>query len=202
MPHAHSVIPARNNAAVRRHPHAAMTRRTALALTAFAPLRFRPAPSDVLELFVDKTGALSGKRHRFVFERYEGTVDRGKASVTFRIEAASIVCKDTWVSASDLKKIERTAKTDMLAIDRFPSIDFVSTGVEPAGPDILRVSGSLSIRGISKPVELHVELREGMYRGTATVRLTDYGLKPPSAALGLVGTKNEMKFAFALRAQE
>jgi hypothetical protein len=37
-----------------------------------------------------------------------------------------------------------------------------------------------------------------MFRGTARVLLTDYGLKPPAAPLGAIGTKNEMEFSFSL----
>jgi hypothetical protein len=38
------------------------------------------------------------------------------------------------------------------------------------------------------------------FTGSATVRITDFGLKPPSAALGVIGTKDEMTFSFVLRA--
>jgi hypothetical protein len=34
--------------------------------------------------------------------------------------------------------------------------------------------------------------------GHAVVRLKDYGLKPPTAALGTIGTKNEMTVEFSL----
>ena len=34
--------------------------------------------------------------------------------------------------------------------------------------------------------------------GRAVVRLKDYALKPPSAALGTIGTKNEMTVEFLL----
>ena len=33
------------------------------------------------------------------------------------------------------------------------------------------------------------------------VKLTNYGLKPPKAALGLIGTKDEMDFTFSLTAR-
>ena len=39
-----------------------------------------------------------------------------------------------------------------------------------------------------------------MFEGAATVRLTDYQLKPPSALLGAIGTKNEMTVSFTLKA--
>jgi hypothetical protein len=36
--------------------------------------------------------------------------------------------------------------------------------------------------------------------GTARVRLTDFGLKPPSAAFGAIGARDEMTLHFALPA--
>ena len=39
-----------------------------------------------------------------------------------------------------------------------------------------------------------------MLEGTALIRLTDYGLKPPTAAPGAIGTKNEMSFHFIVTA--
>jgi hypothetical protein len=61
--------------------------------------------------------------------------------------------------------------------------------------------GTLSLRGIAKPnVITVVPAADGSprFEGSAIVRLTDYGLKPPSAALGAIGTKNEMMFTFVL----
>jgi hypothetical protein len=37
--------------------------------------------------------------------------------------------------------------------------------------------------------------------GSGEVKLRDYGLKPPSAALGAIGTKNEMAVSFRLTAR-
>lgn len=170
-------------------------------------IQFQPSPSSSLELFVDKTGALSGKRHRFVFDRFQGrleyyTSEPAKSRVTLRIDSTSIVCKDTWVSQGDLKKVEKAAKTDMLAVDQYPALEFASTAVEAVGLDRFRVSGTLTIRGRAKPAIVDVERVGDMFKGTAVVRLTDYGLKPPSAAFGIVGTKNEMNFQFNLSAKQ
>jgi hypothetical protein len=35
--------------------------------------------------------------------------------------------------------------------------------------------------------------------GGATIKMTDYGLKPPAAALGTIGTKDEMRIEFRIR---
>ena len=77
---------------------------------------FTPAEGNVLELYVEKTGLLAGKKHRFVFDRFEGRLD--ESHLTMAVDAASIRCVDTWVSANDLKKIEKTARLEMLDVSR------------------------------------------------------------------------------------
>ena len=156
-----------------------------------------PGGDNVLELYVEKTGLLAGKRHRFVFDRFEGQLD--ESHVTMTIDAASIRCVDTWVSANDLKKIEKTARTEMLDVSRFPSLKFESTATRQTAPDRFEVSGTLTVRDKSRTVVVVVtKTGNRSYRGSAKIRLTHFGLKPPSTALGLVGTKDEMTFAFVL----
>jgi hypothetical protein len=37
-----------------------------------------------------------------------------------------------------------------------------------------------------------------LIEGMSVIRLTDFGLKPPTAAFGTIGTENEMSFRFAI----
>ena len=41
--------------------------------------------------------------------------------------------------------------------------------------------------------------KSGVCEGKATVKLSDYKLKPVSALLGAIGTRNEMTVSFVLR---
>ena len=163
-----------------------------------------------LELTVEKTGLLSGKKHLFTFSQYEGTLrvnrDRPEAStVSFSLHAATILCRDTWLSAKDLRKVQEYAVKDMLAADKYPQISFRSTAIRKVDASRYDVEGILTIRDVSKPAVVAVSLTGGSGEslsidGTARVRLTDFGLKPPTAALGTIGTKNEMAFHFVLPA--
>jgi polyisoprenoid-binding protein YceI len=72
------------------------------------------------------------------------------------------------------------------------------------GPDQYAVSGALTIRGITRPVVVDVKMRKAgdlRFDGRAVVKLSDYGLKPPTAVLGTIGTKDEMTLVFALSAK-
>jgi polyisoprenoid-binding protein YceI len=185
-----------------------ITRRTVIAIGSVLILQaesnaisFQPGSESVLELFVDKTGLLSGKRHRFVFTDYSGKLGMD-TNVEFLIHAASIVCKDTWVSAADIKKIEKVAKFDILSVERYPTIRYRSSGIHPIAANRFKLTGVLEIRGKSQPVEVLVDRTPTEYKGNAKVKLTDFGLKPPSAALGLIGTRDEINFSFTLSQKE
>ena len=165
---------------------------------------------DRVELVVEKTGLLSGKKHLFTFSQYEGTVrfdrERPEAStVAFVLQAGTILCRDAWLSANDLRKVQEYAVKDMLAANKYPQIGFRSSGIRKIDPSHYEVEGVLTIRGVSKPVVVVASLTAGAgedisIEGVARVRLTDFGLKPPTAALGTIGTKNEMVFRFVFPA--
>ncbi len=173
-----------------------------------AAYEIRPAQGARFVLTVEKTGLLSGKKHQFVFGDYQGTLhyDPGApehSRVDFSIRSASAVCMDKWVSQKDLKKIQAYALDDMLAAEKYPELHFSSLGVVRKGENTFEVTGTLTIRGILKPATVMVELGRDSGRitslsGHAVVRLKDYGLKPPTAALGTIGTKNEMTVEFSL----
>ena len=137
----------------------------------------------------------AGKGHQFCSH---GGQDRTYA----RQEA---LCKDAWVSAKDLRKISQVALEDMLAANRYPTMTFTSSEIKALGGDRYVAQGMLVIRGISKPVEVNVQLRSAnptmlWVEGSARIRLSDYGLKPPSAILGAIGTEDAMALNFRLAA--
>jgi polyisoprenoid-binding protein YceI len=90
------------------------------------------------------------------FKQYEGTIlydtqDLTKSSVSVTIDTASI---DTGVEKrdADLKS------ANFFDVEKYPKITFVSTKVTPAGAGKAKIEGTLTIRGVSKPVTLDVDL--------------------------------------------
>ncbi len=173
--------------------------------------RVEPGPGDHFALEVEKTGLMSGKKHRFLFGRYRGRLSFDaespeRSSVELIVEAPSITCKDTWVKPEDIVKIEKAAREDMLAAKRYPQIVFRSEAVIRKSEDEFEVRGGLTIRDRTAPVtvlarRLPPQGTRLRFQGSATVRLRDYGLKPPSALLGAIGTKNEMRVEFVVSAE-
>ena len=168
-------------------------------------LRVAPAAGNRFALEVEKTGPImGGKKHLFLFERYNGTLQLDPANpeksiIQLEIESRSAVLKDDWVSTKDAKKIMNAAQMDMMDSAKYPMLKFVSTAITSKGAGTYEVRGDLTIRNVTKPVTVSVTEKDGVCEGKAIVKLTDFKLKPPSALLGAVGTKDEMTVSFLLR---
>jgi polyisoprenoid-binding protein YceI len=121
---------------------------------------------------------------RGAFNQFEGTAvvdgtDLTKSSGQLTIQAASI----------DTRNDQRDAhlrSNDFLAMEEYPQITFVATGVRQTGPTTLEVTGDLTIRGITDSVTVPFEfegaatdpfgnLRVG-FEGAAVINRKDYGI--------------------------
>lgn len=172
--------------------------------------RFGPGPDSKISLTVEKTGIWSGRKHLFEFAAFSATANfdaknLSRSTVKLSINAGSAVCRDTWVSDKDRRTILNYMLNEVLDIAHHPQLRFVSSEVEISGAQALRISGTLAIRGIERPAQVFVELkmRDGIIvtaSGHAVVRLHDYGIKPPKAALGAIGTKDEVTIEFSMPA--
>ncbi len=172
--------------------------------------RIEPTSDSRFALEVFKTGLMSGKKHLLVFERYAGRLDYDAAHpeqsrIAWTVEAGSLVVKDDWVSEKDRAKIADEALNNKLQAKQYPEMRFRSGSMRALGEGRYAVQGNLTIRDRAQPVEVSVHLSEGpggmlLFDGEATVSMKAYGMKPPTAALGLIGTKDEMTVQFQLHA--
>jgi polyisoprenoid-binding protein YceI len=120
-----------------------------------------------------------------VFEKFKGTVnidekDIAKSKVDVTIEMASINTNIT-------KRDDHLRSADFFDVAKFPTMTFVSTKVEKAGADRLKVAGNLTIKGVTRQVTLNVEGPTGevkspqgdVKRGasaTTTINRQDFGV--------------------------
>ena len=182
----------------------------AVSLSAQTSLyEIKPGSDSRFGLEIYKTGLMSGKKHLLLFERFAGALNYNAAApeaskLDLNVESASFAVKDDWVSASQAKSIrEEAAGKNGLDVIKYPRIRFVASSIAKSG-DAFTVLGTLTIRGVDKPVTVNVSMKPepaggGLrFEGKAEVKLKDYGIKPPTAALGAVGTKNEMAVSFSL----
>ncbi|MBK0378296.1 YceI family protein [Mucilaginibacter segetis] len=76
---------------------------------------------------------------------------------------------------------------DFFDVDKFPTMTFTSTDIKPAGTNKYKVTGNLTLHGVTKPVTLDV-----LYRGTITNPMT----KGPDAGFKVTGTIKRSDFGF------
>src|SRR4029078_1586160 len=76
-----------------------------------APVAYEIWPDEraFLELTVEKTGFLSGKKHLFTFSRYQGTLlfDRDapeRSTITLMLVRDSVFFRYTWLRCKDWRK--------------------------------------------------------------------------------------------------
>lgn len=183
----------------------------ALLAAQTATYDIQPAEGSRFELDVFKSKLWDGKKHTFLFDSYSGSLefDAGepaRSSVRFTLRADSVRCVDDWVKPGQIPDIEKAARETMAA-DRHPEITFRSTQIAAAGEGRYTVQGELDIRGVSKPVTLSIAAAAGANEvriaGSGQIRLSDFGLKPPSGAFSLfIGTKDEMNLMFDVLAKK
>jgi polyisoprenoid-binding protein YceI len=113
------------------------------------------------------------------------------------VNAADLVPLDPDLDQSKRAEVRtRMLGAEVLDTSRFPTIKFVSTAIEPTGSDQWKVSGSLTIHGVTKAVTFPVTRSGGRYRGETRIRQTDFGIKPIRIAGGTVSVKDELKIEF------
>jgi polyisoprenoid-binding protein YceI len=108
------------------------------------------------------------------------SADSSKSSVDVSIDASSIDTRDG-------QRDGHLRSPDFLDAEKFPKITFKSKFVEKAGDKHYKVTGDLTIRGVTKEVPLDVEeLGRGKdpwgndrvaFAAKTTINRTDFGLK-------------------------
>jgi len=112
--------------------------------------------------------------------------------------------------AQDARKVQQTMSgPQVLNAGRFPIIGFRSQSVtgKRVAPDRydLTIAGELSLRGVSKPmtVPVQLEVHGDTLTGTGkmVVKQTDFGIEPVSAGGGLVKVEDAVTVSFQIVAR-
>lgn len=128
-----------------------------------------------------------------LFREFDGklVLDEAKpenSKVTFTIRADSV---DTQFAARDT----HIRSADFLDAGRFPTMSFVSTLVEPTGEGRAKVHGTLTLRGVAKPVVLDVRLNQlavspvdqrltAGFTAETVIKRTEWGITTYAPAIG------------------
>lgn len=96
-----------------------------------------------------------GSFNDFEGSGYFDAADPANSRVQLTIKAASIDTRNT-------DRDNHLKSNDFFDMENYPEITFVSTAVEPIDAETYRVTGDLTIKGVTKPVTVDFE-----YSGTA-----------------------------------
>ena len=100
----------------------------------------------------------------------------------------------------EIRKVAQTMRTDVLHVDDYPVISFVSTGVTPS-VDGFQVQGRLTLAGQTRDVSCDVRAAVGTdtlrATGEFSVKQTDYGIRPyRGGPAGSVRVADRVTFSF------
>jgi polyisoprenoid-binding protein YceI len=120
-----------------------------------------------------------GSFNEFAGSGYFDAENPAQSRLQLTIKAASI---DTRNAQRD----EHLRSNDFLALDEYPEIMFTSTSVEQDDEDHFRVSGDLTVRGVTKPVAVDFEFTGSAvdpfgntrigFEGATTINRKDWGV--------------------------
>jgi polyisoprenoid-binding protein YceI len=168
------------------------------ALGASAQQRMVDTQKSTMTIHVGKTGLFSGLGHEHEVRApiHSGTADTGShPTVEIRVNAVELRVLDPGESDKDRADVQTTMLgPDVLDSEHSREIVFKSTAAEAAGRGQWTLRGSLTLRGQTRPVTAQVTLKDGHYVGNATMKLTDFGIKPPGIAG--VRAKDEVRIEF------
>ncbi|HET6555157.1 MAG TPA: YceI family protein [Dyella sp.] len=148
-----------------------------------APVTYKMDPGHTMVLFSwnhfgfsNPTANLGVGEGTLVFDEK----DPAKSSVDVTLPLSDL---DTHVSKLD----EHLKKADFFDADKYPSITFKSTKVQAVGGNKFKVTGDLTVHGVTKPVVLDATLNKSGehpmmktqtvgFDATATLKRSDFGV--------------------------
>ncbi len=101
---------------------------------------------------------------------------------------------------AEIRKVTQAMRTDVLHVDEYPVISFVSTGVTPT-VDGFQVQGRLTLAGQTRDVSCNIRAEVGTdtlrATGAFSVKQTDYGIRPyRGGPAGTVRVADRVTFSF------
>jgi polyisoprenoid-binding protein YceI len=201
-----------------------MTAAACLAAVSAAPAGFGPtvlaidaAESRVL-IQVGKAGLLgfAGHAHEVIAPAVTGSItfdpsDLSATTISLVFDASALRVTGRDEPAADVPEVQRVMVSDrVLDVARYSTIAFHSrrvsvTSSTPTSADAL-VEGDLTLHGMKRPMSVRVAVAfdgEGglTARGSFSLKQTEFGIVPVTAAGGAVRVKDELEIQFVFRAR-
>jgi polyisoprenoid-binding protein YceI len=170
------------------------------------PIMYRIAPDSRFDVVTGKAGFFGafGHAHRIRATEFEGSIvydpdNPFGSSIEIVLQTASLVVVPEGADEKDAPKVERAMRESVLPPSQFPTIEFKSR-IVAAIDDGVQVVGDLTIAERARPVAVDVTIAQRgdtlTATGTFSVKQTDFGIKPYSAAGGTIKVADEVTFDF------
>ncbi len=159
------------------------------SFVALAALVALPAAASTWDIDPAHTESSFVVRHMMVsnvrgqFGKTTGVVQQDDKDVTK--SSAQITIDTTTIDTREPKRDAHLKSPDFFDVEKFPTITFKSTKIVKGEGNTLKVTGDLTIHGVTKPVVLNVEhtpetlaggkIRRG-FTATTKINRKDYGL--------------------------
>jgi polyisoprenoid-binding protein YceI len=122
--------------------------------------------------------------------------EKAVSTVTLQIPAAQLDCKNGQMNEHMMKALKASANP-VIAFE-LGSYDLVTDGKVQA-----KLTGTLKLGGVTKPITLNADLIQETpagvrVKGSYDLRMTDFGLKPPSLMMGTMKVHEMVKVNFDL----
>jgi polyisoprenoid-binding protein YceI len=166
------------------------------------PGRKMDAAHSSLTVHVYKSGlfAFAADNHIINAPLASGVVDEASKTVELSVNAADLKVLDPSMPAGRRAEVQaKMVSPDVLDVGKYPKIAFKSTALTFDGAGKANVVGDLTLHGQTQRVTVHVtRVSVGHYKGSATVRQSDFGIKPIRIAGGTVKVKNDVDIDFVI----
>lgn len=135
---------------------------------------------------------------------HEWTMESAKISGTIDAPAKAIVTIPVASLKSEHAKMDKLM-AEALKAKEHPEIRYEMTSATPSQPGadafVMKTRGKLTIAGVTRDVAFDVQGSrnpDGKYTlvGQAPIRMTQYGIKPPTAMMGTIKTGDDVKVTF------
>jgi hypothetical protein len=162
------------------------------------PGTYRLGPADAtLAVRTKRTGAAAKAGHNLLLHvtAWEATLELGDApSLALTADGASLRVREgsggmQELGDDDVASIHQSIDDDVL---KRTSIAYRSTAITEDG-DALHVDGELTVNGQGRPLAFDLTTNDGRLAGTATVKQTDWGIKPFTILFGALKVVDEVE---------
>jgi polyisoprenoid-binding protein YceI len=195
-----------------------MSTETAIAAAGTEPVSYRLVPEQskfAVQAFAEGLFSAFGHDPVIHIRDFAGEVQFvpgtfANASLKITVDPNSLVVGNE-VKEKDRLEIERTMRGEVLETGKYAEIVFQSNNIAvnrlAQGRCRVRIIGDLTLHGVTQKnlwisAEATVSADSLRAQGEFSLKQTDFGIKPYSAAGGTIKLKNELKFSFDMAGEK